>query len=183
MNKFLMAVVVGGLAVSTQASYLFWQVDNGATIDQYAIDNPDFSTEGGAYAQLRTFVTEGGSVDFQNNAVVEGVNGTYAPVDTTVAGDVGNAIQVELLEGNSYYIELLAWNSASRTFTGVGKSEVMTYEQLASAGYTYSNADLTDIPKLDLKIWNGGAYTVPEPTGALMMVLGLAFLGLKRRTA
>ena len=182
MNKFLMAVVVGGLAVSTQASYLFWQVDSGATIDQYALDNPDFAA-GGAYARLRTFETKGGSVDFQNNGIVEGVNGIYAPVDTTVAGDVSNAIQVELLAENSYYIELLAWDSANQTYAGVGKSEVMTYEQLASAGYTYSNADLTDIPKLDLKIWNGGVYTVPEPTGALMMVLGLAFLGLKRRTA
>ena len=182
MNKFLIAIAVCGLAVSTQASYLFWQVDNGATIDRYALDNSDFAA-GGAYAQLRTFVTEGGSVDFQNNKIVEGVNGIYAPVDTTVAGDIGSAIQVELLAENSYYIELLAWNSASQTFTGVGRSEVMTYEQLAAKGYTYSNADLTDIPKLDLKIWNGGAYTVPEPTGALLMVLGLAFLGLKRRMA
>lgn len=176
MKSLFFFILAAGFAVSAQASYLFWQVDSGTEVNQYAIDN-DYG-----YARLRMFDNVSGTrttADFQNDDIVAGVNGTVAPVK--LAADFDNSIEVSLLEGNSYYIELLAWNGSS--YVGVGASTVMSYTELASAGYTYSNADLADIPKLNLKIWNGGAYTVPEPTGALLMVLGLAFLGLKRRMA
>jgi len=177
MKKTLLLFSFVFAATWSQAAYMYWQVDNSAEtkakINQYAIDNNY------AYARLRTFETDGGSVDFVNNAVVDGLNGTIA--GTGEAASIDNAIQVELLQGNSYYIELLAWNGS--TFTGVGRSEVKSYADLVSDGYVYTNADLANMPTLNLQSWAGGTYSVPEPTSALMMMMGMAFLGLKRRKA
>lgn len=175
MKKTLLLFSFVFAATWSQAAYMYWQVDENTTVNQYAIDNNY------AYARLRTFETNGGSVDFVNNAVVDGLNGTIA--GTGEAASIDNAIQVELLQGNSYYIELLAWNDSTSTFTGVGRSEVKTYTQLVEAGYVYTNADLANMPTLNLQSWTGGTYSVPEPTSALMMMMGMAFLGLKRRKA
>lgn len=172
MKKILVLSAFVFAAMVSQASYLYWQVEQ---------DNRDW------------IYTPTGEKMTANVAVLHAVkDGT----DIVVPGEWTRA---PLFEGSgpyampqyaanldgltssntySYYIELAAWDTAQKSFEdriSLAVSEWQSYSQLAANGYIQTS--LTVVPQA----WTGGTYAAPEPTSGMMILLGLAALALKRR--
>ena len=168
MKKLLFGLLIVGASFAAQAEFLYWQVT------QETIDASTFLTEnlekGVTYfGQLRY----GAGTDYLNYS-------TYEEMGVIPSGEKV-LVDLDVLAGdptaNSYYIEILKYDDVKQDFIGVAKSEVTSYADLSKNGFVGS-----ELSHPSLKAWTGGVgYTVPEPTSALMMLFGMAFLGLKRR--
>ena len=110
----------------------------------------------------------------------------YVSGGKTAGDDTGAAHAYASLEtlGNvdrsllSFAIELGTWDpdasDPDAKWVLAAISETATYDQLH--GYIDSQVGIqTQLA------WTGGAYAAPEPTSGLLMVIGFAFLGLKRK--
>ena len=86
-------------------------------------------------------------------------------------------------EGVQFVIELGNWNLDIEDFDDdsawsvLASGSLTDYSTLLSAQYIQdmTSADLPPLP------WNGGSFTIPEPTGGMLTLLGLAMLALRRR--
>lgn len=170
MKKLFFGLLVVGAAFGARAEYLLWQVTKDT------IDNSPFLLQtieaGSEYiGQLRY----GTGDNYLNYGVYN------EKIATVPGGEV--LVDLDVLAGdptaNFYYIEILKYDDVKNDFVGVAKSEVKSYADLSNNGFVGS-----ELSRPFLQAWTGGVgYTVPEPTGALMMLFGMAFLGLKRRKA
>ena len=180
MKTLFLALVFSTAAFAAHASYLYWQVDPSAG------DNSASSFSGYNAARIGYYSTVDakGRILADVNGVAEELGATYSAAKWIGEG-VGMEAQAELdvsavgFDGYTYFIELVNWDG--ERYNHVAFGEELTYSDLASKGYVS-----TDLPGASLVplAWHGGTFNaVPEPTGALLMVFGLAFLGLKRRMA
>lgn len=155
MKKLLTFVVLAVAGIAANAGYLYWQAPTTTPdgISSYNYATLWTSTDGSKY----TAINDGGST-------------LYFDATTANDTDVGNATY--------FYIELVNYDSV--TFTSVGQSgkeHVITYGDLSGA---YHSALATDLTKM--AAWVGSSYhAVPEPTSGLLMLMGFAMLGLKRK--
>ncbi len=163
MKKIVIGLVIAVMSVTAQAAYLWWQVDSS-----------DFA----------------GKLN-NNGGDVIGANVYYSNAESPVHGegtlltrgeiDFGSPYKIDvsmLGEGYSFYIELIGYDSkVYGEGTGVvGNGEWATYASLSEAGSITTSLDITSITA-----WHGTAYAAPEPTSAMLMIMGLALLSLKRR--
>lgn len=183
MRKLFLVLAIAGVSVSAQASYLYWQVTDTIAQSETVGLKPilDQDPDGQYRARFR-YGTEG--TQFENFSV-------YSDADGEILGTVGNpeslspvggAVKVDLSAikadsaSYSYYVEVLKWDGAK--YTQVAVSDLQSYSKL-EAEYIGAEDSLIDIPSI--KVWAGTSYAAPEPTGGMLVLLGLAFLGLKRR--
>ena len=167
MKKFIFSLVVLCLACVAQSETLRWQVTTGMFETEKYLSTLDKDVT--YYTQIRYGTGE----DPLLYNVVEGddafgaVGDKIYSVDLSVVGDDPASM--------SYYIEILKY--ANNEFEGVARTAFTAYSDLSTAGYIGE-----PLNPMAMSAWTGaGTYTVPEPTSALMMMLGVAFLGLKRR--
>lgn len=80
----------------------------------------------------------------------------------------------------SFMIELGNWDANSGTWTMVAMSDVKSYTQLRDGGHVGVWSGDT-IDALYPEAWAVSSYTVPEPTGGMLFVIGGALLALRRR--
>ncbi len=78
----------------------------------------------------------------------------------------------------SFVIELGNWDWNTGTWTMIATSEVASYTDLKTAGHI-AEWDGTD-PSAPA-VWNPTSYVIPEPSGGMLMLVGLALLALRRR--
>lgn len=154
MKKILVALVVASLALLSQASYLYWQVQS----DDY------------------TTITEPGKV---NTAYLYATKDD-APDVKIGALKIGNAqesyaVDVSKYDSYSFYIELVNYNAGAADV--LGYSETVAYTDMVEKGYILE----TPLSITAASVWHGGTYAAPEPTSGVLMLLGLAGLALKRR--
>ena len=142
------------LGLAANASYLYWQVGDGAGV---------------SYSYAAVCV-----VDSSGNTIQEdGYNVWLDPIassssTTYTVTDLGIYSSSEY----SFFVELV-----NSDYSTVATSTVMTYAQLAS-----NIADIgTAIPTVGFHPWVAFPQTTPEPTGGLMLLLGAAMLALRRR--
>ena len=179
MKTLILAIAFATAVSAAHASYLYWQVDPAAgdntasSFSDYNAARVGYYSTAGANGQILADVngdaSQLGAKFSDAMAVSDGAMGARAELDVSAVG----------ADGYTYFIELVNWDG--KQYNHVAFGEELTYSDLASKGYVS-----TDLPggQQVPATWHGGTYNaVPEPTGALMMVLGLAFLGLKRRTA
>ena len=181
MKKILFGMAVALAAFSSQAAYLLWQVsDAKVSSDSYLTSQGVTTTPGEYYARLRY----GTGNEYVNWATWS--DSTPAPINVALGGDgsMDDAIAVNLASisadptAYSFYIEVVNYNSAAGTYETVAKSEIQNYSSLAGNNY------IVDFDRISMAaVWTGGAYSVPEPTSAMLVLVGVAFLGLKRRRA
>lgn len=112
-----------------------------------------------AYAQL----TYDGSVVDGLYTIAGGKMDAYTTYDVSALSNGDKAFVIELLNSSGDII---------------GQGESKTYADLVSNG-AIKGGQLTDIAAV--QVWQGGTYSVPEPTGALLVMLGAACLALRRR--
>lgn len=108
-----------------------------------------------------------------NNVYQQTLDITYVPTGqkSTYLGTYG--------EGYSFAVEYVNWDGS--TVTQGSEGDKYTYAQLSDLGVLYDNDSWATGAQKAL-MWNG-VQAVPEPTSGLMVLLGMALLGLKRKKA
>lgn len=178
MKKIALFAFVVCASVAANASYLLWQVTSAEytatewdTAKIYLVPGDTYDD---AHATLLSNVGYVSGSGYQN----------FAPEQTTVypSGSfsyVANLGEVENGAHYSYYVEL--WNGNSK----VGLSTVTTTTEIKNRPYVYSDTGDITISLANIASvtpWHAGSYgPVPEPTSGLMLLLGAAMLGLRRK--
>lgn len=155
MKKGLLMLAMVAAAVCAQAtdSYIYWMMDS----------MPSTFAEGGMVCVRQgndTYLTFGTT---EYDAAVAQTGFTYQNLL-----DVGSAV------GSTYVFELWNDGSADPSFA----TRAYTYSELVNMGAIASTEHATAM-HLGASDFNA----VPEPTSGLMMLLGFALLGLKRKKA
>ena len=186
MKKILLAVAVLGVAASVQASYLFWQVTD--TVVQNDDCLKSVVTEGGDYIAKLRYGTGDMKFENYNTAQITVDDVTYdligsvgKPKSMSTSDGGWTPVDLSVLDGDAsayyYYVEILKYDNNS--YKTVAVSQQQSYADLSESGYIGSNLPVIEIP--NLQMWGGTSYSVPEPTGGMLVLMGMAFLGLKRR--
>ncbi len=163
MKKLIVVLGIAFAAISSQAAYLFWQVD-----DTYTVGNTTY-TAGSQYNAARLWGNSGSGNVLLDYIGAPGSNNAKLDVESFTY----NA------EGAKYWVELVNYDSANDQANTVKTFDQFNYSQLSGAISTgaLSVANMT-------ALWNGAqVMATPEPTSGLMVLLGMALLGLKRKKA
>ena len=153
MKKIIFGIAVVMCAVSANASYLSWQVDT--TKDGY--------TSAGV-SVYNTLTSE-----YLTTLDITAVPTQHMTTDLGGYGD-----------GYSFAVEYVNYNNSGVT-TRTTDSNKLTYSELLNLGVLYDSDSWATGAQKAL-MWNG-VQAVPEPTSGLMVLLGMALLGLKRKKA
>lgn len=168
MKKLFIAAVIGFITCTTQAAYLYWQV------------NTDDFEDAGIDAEYARVV----AVDVSGNetilSIADKVTGETKTGSSLSAVDLGTAVinlaQLTDPAAYSFFIELVNYNAG---FDVVGRTtENVTYAKLVQQQFI-DVGDTMMIPQAN--VWHGTPYSVPEPTGGLLVMFGLGLLALKRK--
>lgn len=188
MKRVFLGLAVVALAMTSHASYLYWQVNssdstfNGNTITGYrvvasgansaALDTYAYNPTASTYQKVSTATTVNGS-EYVSNQGGEVARATAQSPYLKLAANLNG-----LEDGYSYYIEIIGHDTSKYgDGTGVlGISEVMTYAQ-ANSHITETLQSISSVPTA----WTGGTYAAPEPTSGLLLLVGASLLALKRR--
>lgn len=171
MKKILVMLGFVAASVAANASYLYWQVAD-TEFNNKSINAVSIKGES-TFEHIYYYDVNTGSkseVYSENGMVAANPSATYVI-------DLGN----NNYDSNyAFYIELYNYDASAQSFTNIGYT-TETYDNLVTKGYV-SNT-LTTIPAAwtgDIS-GGGGGYNVPEPTSAMLLLIGLAGLALKRK--
>ena len=159
MKKILSVLVVfGALTAAADDSYLYWMVGGNAS----------------DYAYNTVKVHDLNSGDYLNIYTGSGTDkGTSVDAETvTRYNDLGRGLYASLGSNPtyaSYVVEL--WNDSSF----LAQSSELSYSA-ALADYIVHNNSMT-LPTA----WVASSFAIPEPNSAMLLLLGCAALGLRRR--
>ena len=188
--KKLGLLLVGIFAcMVTHAGYLYWQVNanyaegidtsgatwtlNGNTITGFRLSAIDAD---GYVTALTSYVVAGDDPVAKSNPI---------SLATAQTADLYADVSSVYSSGYSYFIEVIGYDSSVYgSNTGViGQStKSVTYEQLSTAGNVNYVADLGSISD-QISPFVGQAYAAPEPTSGILLLVGFALMGLKRKRA
>lgn len=191
MKKIVFTFATLVAAASVHASYLYWQING----NEPALTNEELSAPAN-YTGVRIFASD------DNGATKKFLNLGYANYDTEEFTSIGYAVDAPvggmlladvsgIGEGYSFYVELInnnvsTWKTTntsaypSSDFAGQLQGNDETYANLVQKGFI--GADLSPV---SMAVWHGGSQysAVPEPTSAVLMLIGMAGLALRRRRA
>jgi len=164
MKKLLVLVGLAVFAAGVQGAYLNWQVNNdvGGSTGLGSLEFQDYDR-----ADLIKIDGAGNRTLVESQTVVNDEGHVFSYSETGVSSSA-------IVDGYSYYIELVSTAAGNSVR---GESQKQTYAQLVAGGHI--SETLEDVPAMT--VWHGGVYGVPEPTSAVLMLLGLATLGLRRK--
>lgn len=172
MKKLLTFAFAVAAATMAQASYLYWQTSAETTFNGHEILGYNlYANSGTGFTRVTT-----GILDADGDAV--------SLTDNGLAGGYQYAIDVsKYSDTSSFYVEVIGYDEAAfgaADIAGkIGETAPTTYADLYSKGYILTSGTALTIPNA----WTGGPVAAPEPTSAMLMLLGMAGLALKRRKA
>jgi len=166
MKKALIFFLATAAVVSARASYLNWQI----TADTPLVDGVSSMD----YTYARLVATDGKGNTYSQLAELEKENKQM---------DAYRSLDLSSLVGGpsaySFFVELGTYSSSTFTSMASNGGAPVSYDDLATDGYIYEG-NMSSVPFAS--IWHGGpSAVVPEPTSGLMLLLGAAMLGLRRK--
>ena len=190
----LAAVVLTVRVASAEEGVLYWMVGSDATVSGGDPDPQSISdylsayetATAGSWSAARVRVIGGESdmfLDLYSSPTVStpGEDG----IDFDEFGGVWGAgtpdgIQSAISKGSPEYSFILELgNVTDSSWTTVAQSSSMTYTQLVDAGYIRPSFNMNPPASA---IWTPGSFqAVPEPSGGLLTLMGVALLALRRR--
>ena len=180
MKKFFCVLGFCIASAAANASYLYWQVTSadyaGATWDSARLVFANVNTDNYASG---TDMSNVGYIDSDGN-YTDNSFGVSAPKPYDAIAYVADIGDITGGSSYSYWVEL--YNGSTK----VALSEIghMNVSETVPS-YVYANTgDLTTTLSgiANVGIWHATSYgPVPEPTSAMLMLFGAAFLGLKRK--
>ncbi len=180
-NKIIAALLTATFASVVSAQVLYWQVNSDVQISGdtskvgstwnyamlYAYSGDDASTATALTSYL--FNSDGSSSTGSTY-----VDKNYFEDNTPAYANLGTDYT-----GYSFYIELV--NRVDGTGTGIARSDTISYSNLGSAlqNAVEFNNNWSSINALGANMTTFTA--IPEPTSGLMLLVGAAILGLRRK--
>ena len=184
MKKLFILFAVTAAGLTLKADVMYWQLTG--TSETYG-NNSWNTVRVGYYTSL---------TDATPNDTADGylyLRSPSNPNESSTSINVGKT-QAEggyfaVLPGNSsavsYFIELGNYNGSS--YTAVAQSSQIAYNAIADYVVTTEQLDdiLASTSIATMQAWTGGSsyQAVPEPTGGLMVLVGLSVFALRRRKA
>lgn len=167
---FTLAVVFAMITVAKadSTSYLYWMVGDDTKFSSLAYEKLSFNVKtANGYESIMFYDEIGGAAGYSSltKTQVESIAGN-ATLFADVTGYDLNAV--------TFYIEL--FNDSQDTYSQVAYSEIPS-AQVASYIASFDPANPSGFRPAGAT-WSAPA---PEPTSGLLMLLGMAALGLKRR--
>ena len=180
----LRAICLAGTASADEAGILYWMVNKPTIVrncETVASLKDYTSPEGYVADAARVVATKDGETVFLNLYEGTTVGGDFSlteMIDIDLDGDFCAGPVVASLPGlnaesYTYAIELGAFDSVGGWVT-LAVSDPRTFGEIAE----FSKLDDLSLPPA---IWQPTTYNVPEPTGGLLTLLGLAVLALRRK--
>lgn len=158
-------------------SYLLWFFDDPAitSLSGTSIHLEDLNLGGKTANAIRVKQVTGGTETYLDLGIGTQSIGTTWGIDGEYRAGPGYATIGTYDAATTFMIEI--GNLTGTDWVALAHSEILTYAQL-DAGKFISHSEL-DIPEYGP--WTGGSYAVPEPSGALLLLLGGALMALRRR--
>ena len=179
---FTAALVCAALAGAASDNYLYFQIVDNPTIINLAgqeVPYGDYTWNGLGVNAARVVPIGGDARPISYNS-----GGTLTPTGVSVVDMNVHMPLYAALPDNpaslSFAIELGNYNNENETWTTLATSGSLNYTSLQSAGYTYMPSS-GELALATLTAWAPMAYSVPEPSSGLLLLLGASLLALKRR--
>ena len=172
MKKLMILAAVAMLATVSQASKVNWSASG--LLDSAGVAIGDSTL--GITVAYTIWAADGSSV------LVDNAEGSISPTTGAANGSWSGAAQ-----NTSYWIQAVLTDKNGATLT----SEKAQFTTNTSSTYKPNLADGTNMTTPGSKFnqsgatkgWVGGSGDVPEPTSAMLILLGIAGLALRRRQA
>ena len=166
---------------ATRADYLYWQISDltvpnagagGGTLSGYTTATAYATTGDGSFTALTSYV-----YGYDPDTDTEGIDSSTGSLAKDVPSGYTYAADISAVNSSDYSFFIELKNGSGNV---VGWSNWVNYSDAVSGNYT-TTGSLADVPSAS--IWHGGSYSnsVPEPTSGLLMLLGAACLGLRRK--
>ncbi len=155
MKKIILSLAVAMITIVAKAEYLNWTV--GSTFDG--------KTSGTDYDTANLYYTYD-----------SGVSATA--IGTTIKTPGSSSVDISALEKNnlSFFIEVYKYNDYEHSHVA---STGMTYSDLVGTGAITSSA--INAASIAMAFNGSAVVATPEPTSGLLLLMGFAMLGLKRK--
>lgn len=184
MKKLFILFAVTAAGLMLKADVMYWQL---GTPSETTYNGQTWNAVRVAYVASGTSTPVTGGYTYLNLTPTTNPNenSTSTTVGATSAANGYFAVLPDNASSYSYFIELGNYNGT--TYTALAQSSAITYSEL-SQSHVITTAQLDDIlghiSTVTMEAWTGSSYqAVPEPTGGLMVLVGLSVLALRRRKA
>jgi len=182
MKKILTMFAIAGVAASLHADLLYWQVTSSDVEDisgasDYAYAKIYQTTDGGANkTELgTTYVFADGSESIAKGTYgydkLDVAEGVYSALGYVYPSSPAAQFAIELFDSSGNVLANSGWSTGDMS-AYISKTEFGSNwsAMTATSGFGTSGSGAS---------WTSGA--VPEPTSGLMLLVGMAMLGLRRR--
>ena len=169
------------LAAQAEAEVMWWQV--GDSLDASSLDDVIVTTfHEGDKSASELGVTEARiRVDGTDTYLLAMADpeGSFTFPAAIVPGEAYSSIVSPYASAEySFVIELGNWDWDNGTWTMIAASSAASYSELKSLGHI---VELSTIEASPPTTWSPTSYTVPEPSGGLLFIVGGGLLALRRR--